>query len=100
MFLKKYNLVFNQDSKTIGFYSNMININETKSEDFIDNKNKHNFSFTNLLLILILVSILVIGALIYRRRINRKMRANELEDQFQYVSKNDDTNKIINDDIM
>ena len=97
IFLKKYYLVFNQENKTIGYYADIRNINKTKIEDFIDNqndnKNKINFSLTDILLILILLSIIFIGILVYRRRINRKMRANELEEQFQYEAKEDDSNQ-------
>ena len=51
---------------------------------------------TDILLILILLSIIFIGILVYRRRINRKMRANELEEQFQYEAKEDNSNQINN----
>ena len=94
IFLKKYNLVFNQDKKTIGYYSLGDKIRE-KEENF-DNKNyRNNFSITNILLILILFCLIFIGILFYKKRIQRKMRANELEDQFQYEAKKD--SKLIRD---
>ena len=93
IFLKKYNLVFNQDSKTIGYYVDKININKTVIEDFVDNKNKINITLTNILLILILLSIIFLSILVYRKGINRKIRASELEEQFQYAAKEDNSNK-------
>ena len=88
IFLKKYNLVFNQDKKTIGYYSLGDKIRE--KEEKIDNKNyRNNFSITNILLILILFCLIFIAIVFYKKRIQRKMRANELEDQFQYEAKKD-----------
>ena len=42
LFSKKYNLVFNQDSKTIGYYSNINNI--IKESNVKNNKKNSNFS--------------------------------------------------------
>ena len=42
LFSKKYNLVFNQDSKTIGYYSNINNIIKESNEK--NNKKNSNFS--------------------------------------------------------
>ena len=89
IFLKKYNLVFNQDRKTIGYYLDTFNINKTEKENFIDNKNKIKISFTDILLILILLSIIFATIIVYRKKISRKIRANELEEQFQYIAKGD-----------
>jgi hypothetical protein len=89
IFLKKYNLVFNQDSKTIGYYSGFDKVDE-KKENFDNNNNyNNNFSITKILLILILFCLIFIAILFYKKRIQRKMRANELEDQFQYEAKKD-----------
>jgi len=87
--LKKYNLVFNHDSKTIGFYSNK-NIS-VKKNNIINEKNKSNFSLTNILLIIILVCILIFGLFYFKRKLNRKIRANELEDKFSYIATNEDS---------
>ena len=89
IFLKKYNPVFNHDSKTIGFYSNG-NLKVEKN-NIINEKNKSNFSLTNILLIIMLVCILFLGLFFFKRRINRKIRANELEDKFSYISSNENS---------
>ena len=91
IFLKKYKIVFNQDSKTIGYY---MNIKEKKENG---KKTKNQFiSLTNILLLLILIGIIVIGIVFYKKRINRKIRANELEENFQYIPKNEISNDINN----
>ena len=89
IFLKKYNLVFNQDSKTIGYYSGFDKVDEKKENFDDDNNYNNNFSITNILLILILFCLIFIAILFYKKKIQRKMRANELEDQFQYEAKKD-----------
>ena len=90
IFLKKYNLVFNHDSKTIGFYSKN-NITFENNKNIINEKDKSNFSLTNILLIIILVCFLFFGILFFKRKLNRKIRANELEDKFSYIASNEDS---------
>jgi len=90
IFLKKYNLVFNHDSKMIGFYSN-INDNKIENKNIIKDKGGSNFSLTNILLIIILVCILILGLFFFKRRLNRKIRANELEDKYSYIAKNSES---------
>ena len=90
IFLKKYKLVFNHDSKMIGFYSN-INDNKIENKNIIKDKGGSNFSLTNILLIIILVCILILGLFFFKRRLNRKIRANELEDKYSYIAKNTDS---------
>ena len=61
---KKYLLVFNADSKTIGFYNNIINKNILKPFNNIEkNKNNYNFGFFKAFIIF-MISIIII--LIYR----------------------------------
>ena len=90
IFLKKYNLVFNHDNKMIGFYSNK-NENKIENNNLIKDKIKSNFSLTNILLIIILLCILFLGLFFFKRRLNRKIRANELEDKYSYIAKNADS---------
>ena len=97
IFLKKYSLFFNQDSKTIGYYKNIQETNE-------NNEQKFSFSLTHILLLLILISIIVVGIIIffYKNNKNRKIRANELDDNYEYTAEKDaskenkNKNKLIN----
>ena len=97
IFLRKYHFSFNQDSKMISFYNNMkaYNHHETNKNNIID-KNRKNFN-TNYIWIIVCVVCLICGIYIGNRIIvrNRKLRANELEDQYDYKSdtiKNDKKN--------
>ena len=84
LFLKKYNLVFNQETKKIGYYTY---IKEEQKEN--KNSNKNTFPFTNLLLILILICLLAILLVIFFKFGKRKKRANELEENYEYIAKSD-----------
>jgi hypothetical protein len=90
LFLKKYYLVFNQDLKTIGYY---MNIEEERSinNDDSDNENKDKINLIHILLILILVSINAVGIILYTKKGKRKNRANELDDDYIYDSKINDS---------
>ena len=94
IFLKKYTMVFNGDKKTIGYYyqqnSNKVNKNESKG------------SWVYLIIIVnIIFAILIIGLLVYifyyKKYKNRKIRPNELEENFDYTphdSEKDKENKL------
>ena len=88
-FLKKYNLVFNQESKKIGYYT-YVKEEEEEKEKEIEKKDSNNkyFSLINILLVLILICLLAILIMIYFKKTKRKIRTNELED-YDYVAKND-----------
>ena len=88
---KKYNLVFNQNIKRVGLYANHnISVNENK-----DNNEKDKGFWANNKWYLILVIILAIVcsglglmSFLYLKALpKRKMKANELEDEFEYSSK-------------
>jgi hypothetical protein len=92
VFFKKYNIIFNQDGKTIGIYKKM---------KFLE-KNGFNYH----ILIIIFCVIIIIGLFLYIKYLSplrkRRIRANELEDQFSYESKSDNNkefekNKLIED---
>ena len=72
-FLRKYSLYFDKDKKIIGFYKYQ----------------KNNKSV--LTIILIILFIIIIGILIFiifkLLRKERRKRANELDDEFDYISK-------------
>ena len=74
-FLKKFNFVFNQDKKVLGYY-------KIKEESFNSNL------FLKILLIIacIIIIILIILLIYYKKnQIKRKIRANELESDFEYI---------------
>ena len=71
-FLKKYQVVFNQNTKTIGFY---LNYNEKKS-----NKNSKITIYIIIISILsiVFISLLVSAILLYMKKKNNKKNATEL----------------------
>ncbi len=75
-FLRKYQMVFNQDKKIIGFYTHIGN----------------SINFGNILLyilIIILFLVIVILAFYYYKffkKKNRKIRSNEIDENYDYIS--------------
>ena len=89
IFLRKYNLIFNPDSKTISFY----NPNLPYEEDGNSPKeiNDINIKLIVIIVIIILLGIIFIGLGIYIGKIiydnkKEKKRFNELDDNFEYIS--------------
>ena len=75
-FFSKNILVFDQNYKIIGFYT------KTKKFNFI-------FIFPTLLIILLIAIIILLIFYFYRYiRSHRKIRANELDDNFDYLPQN------------
>ena len=74
-FLKKYTFSFNQENKLMGFYKNII----------VNN----NYSYTWVLITILILICLFLTFLLVKNVINkpRKLRANELEDNYDYISK-------------
>ena len=95
-FLKKYQLTFDMDGRTIGFYTN-INKN---GKDIYDNiYDKKTSKFTTIALIFCILIIIGLVAFIFfylRKRQLKKRNANELDDDFSYIPKNDKITKLIN----
>ena len=88
IFMKKYPFVFDHERKTISF----INLDKfNKANNNIKRKDKFSFSkFKEFLLYSLLFFGIIIG-LFFGRRIwnkHRKLRANELEEKFEYSSNN------------
>ena len=88
-FLRRYQFIFNHDSKTIGFYNENVKLkNETKSKN-----SNPNISYLRVIIevgIGILLIALIIISFIIGQKISkqRKKRANELtDDNFEYFSK-------------
>ena len=92
IFLKKYHFSFNQDSKMINFYNNM-NFNKKYKKG--KNKNIKNKINSNYLWIIICIICLIIGFYIGNKIIirNRKKRANELQDEYEYKIEKDKNDK-------
>ena len=87
IFLKKYKVIFNPDSKLMYFYKNNIDNNEGYNDDNKDNNFELNKSGKNVFLLVIsyfFIGILFLGCGIYLGRkfcgFHRKIYANELED--------------------
>ena len=92
MFLKKYQIIFDDDNGLIGFYKSKIINKEGKTQ-----------TMSNALKIAILFVIgsffIFLSFLIYKKinvLVKRKKLANELEDEFMYVSKVNANDKNIN----
>ena len=82
-FTSKYLLLFDSNSTEIGFYSE--NINDFISEE--NNEKKHKTSFGDILQKTIICILLVIFGVIIGKKLfglRRKLRANELEEKFEY----------------
>ena len=82
-FFSKYYLFFDSESKEIGFYSPNIN-RHILEENYNKNVGK---SVSNILLHILLCIILIIVGIFLGKKIyglKRKLRANELEEKFEY----------------
>ena len=100
VFLRKYQLIFNVDSKIIGYYKQP----QESSRENKENLNESNKGLVMFLLIMFSILSIVFGMYIQRKccSTNRKLRANELEENFSYEGKLniDKTNKIKNDKLI
>jgi len=98
-FLKKYQLIFNSDSNSISYYikENDLDINREES-------NKKGNGWKIFLIIFLVLIAFAVGIIFGRAmciKYNRKLRANELEDNFSYtidenIKANEDDAKDIN----
>ena len=73
-FFKKYLVTFNQDKKVIGFYR------------YLNDKSYFNISWP-LIICIIIILIMTIYIFVFRPKNIKKKRANELDDDFEYLSK-------------
>ena len=90
IFLKKYHFSFNQDSKTINFH--LSNIKNTSVK--INNKPQTKFQINiNYIWIFICIICLIFGIYSGNRFIikNRKLRAYEWQDDYEYKENNTNT---------
>ena len=114
IFMRKYQFIFNLDTKEIGFYNPKLEKSNKNNENNENNENKNikkennAYKITNIILILILIFILAgIGIFIrmkFYTKNAKKKRANELDDDYEYVSdkkinvKNNESENINNND--
>ena len=89
LFMKKYFFNFEVDQKLIGFYNNLNNTNSIINKKGETNSNsKFLWLFWALLLIFTGIGCFLLGKFVYAK--NRKKRANELEDDYEYTQKNNE----------
>ena len=102
-FLRKFQFVFNGDFKTIGYYkhNNYYNDNlENKNENKNEQRNKIKKTFLVILIVIFSFLLILFGMFCQRKYFNknRKIRANELEENFSYESNNNKNKKIIKEE--
>ena len=94
-FLLKYKLVFNQDSKKIGFYNKNISIKK-------NTENFYNKIWFWIIILIIIITIIIFCIFIIKKvsGSNRRKKANELDDGYDYDAigennndKNEEENK-------
>ena len=91
IFLRKYQFIFNQDSKTLGYYKSMNNYFDDESEDVNENKDEIlKYIVFGILLFIVSVLLIILGMFIQKKYFNKKKkRANELKSSFDYENKDD-----------
>jgi len=77
---KKYQMVFDQDRKTYGFY---LKLNQKKNEN-LNNSLKISWTLVVILVIISLILVYFLKRLL--SKLPRRLKANELEDNFTYES--------------
>ena len=115
-FLRKFQFAYNEDLKTIGYYrqadqhyeGNINNSTESGKRNNGENENLREENKSNkakaifiVILVIIFAFLLFFFGMIFQRKYfnkNRKIRANELEENFSYEGKNDNSKKIIEED--
>ena len=87
-FLKKYQFIFDEDKKLIGYYNSPENYDNSK---IIENENNEKYRLYILIIVLLLIVLLllVITFFLVKKLMNknRRKRANELDDEYEYNNK-------------
>ena len=94
VFLRKFQLVFDNEAKTIGIYKRVDN-------PYDDDKDEPDTKKIMMIVLIVVLNVITALLLIFFWMIiqkkffnkNRKVRANELDENFNYVSKNDEDNE-------
>ena len=95
-FSLKYHFIFNQDSKKIGLYRKYYeNIYINKD----NNKNESNKIINIVLIIIFSFCLIFIGFYLGKKiyQIKRKIRANELNDNYEYINENNNKDNKFNE---
>ena len=82
-FFKKYQLIFNKNSKRIGLYTNFDNQIIEKKSWIKENKW---YIFLIILLIISICGLVTMSFLFFKNKPKRKSKANELNEDFEYIS--------------
>ena len=100
VFLRKFQFVFNIDSKTLGYYRQFFENDEENNDESQSNSNKTQTIIIIALAVIFSILLIMFGMVIQKVCCKeRKKRANELKDNFEYESENADDNKlVINED--
>ena len=93
-FIKKYNLFLDKDKKIIGLY---LNYTESKEKEETERQKEivqkeHPIKYIVIIIILSLVLIIAIASLLYYFLVykkSRRIRANELDDETDYIAQED-----------
>lgn len=98
VFLRKFQYVFNENSRTIGFYQLYDGNDNNGGDNNGDISTKWKIILIVGLSIIFAILLIFIGMLIQKKicNKNRKQRANELTDNFEYI--NDENRESINSD--
>ena len=99
-FLRKYQFIFNPDKKQVFFYSNREGENgKDKEENNGENKAEGHDNNLLIILLIIFITIIVVSFICFvlfkyylYDKFNRKKRANELDDDFDYIQKKENDN--------
>ena len=89
-FLKKYQFIFDEDKKLVGYYNSPENDDSNK---IIENENNEKYRLYMLIIVLLLIILflLVFSYFLIKKLMNknnRRKRANELDDDYEYENKN------------
>jgi len=93
IFLRKYQLIFNQDSKTIGYYKSINYINSEYIDDNIKDKRKSKSNaFIKVIFLILFIAasllLILIGMHIQKKYCYKnRIKAKELEDRFNFSKK-------------
>jgi len=103
VFLRKFQFVFDEDSRKIGFYRQFQENKEDNNNGNDNDNNNQNITKTVVIIILIIIfsTLLIVFGMVIQKICfkDRKKRANELKDNFEYISENNDENILaINDE--
>ena len=87
LFLKKYCLVFDNDKRSLGFYTNIEKVEENNDvPDKGDDSDYAKYIYISLL-VLILIGVIAILIVVILKKAKRRNRANELDDNADYEAK-------------